>query len=299
MNKIYDVAIVGSGPAGLAAAIYTARERHSTLVIEKGVVGGLMATIDKIDNYPGFLGVSGGELTEKFWNQAEKFGAELKNAEVLRCCKKDNVVKITTDSGEISTKTLVIATGNSYRKINIAGAERVHYCATCDGPFYKDKNLAVIGGGNSAVQEAMFLAEFAKHINLVVRSKLTASQILLDELKRYKGKIDVRLGAEPAEVVIEKNQVVGLKLVGGEVLPADGVFVFVGSIPSSDRLDGSRTKLDERGYVLTDTDLMTNVPGIFAAGDIRSGNVKQIAVAVGEGATAARSVRRYLESLNF
>jgi thioredoxin reductase (NADPH) len=294
MSKVYDVAIVGSGPAGLTAALYTARERHSTIVLDKGVVGGLMATIDKVDNYPGISGISGGELAGKFWEQAEGFGAEFKNVEVLKCCKNDNVVKITTPDGEISAKTLVIATGNSYRKINIPGGDRVHYCATCDGPFYKGKNLAVIGGGNSAVQEAMFLGEFAEHVDLVVRGKLSASQILLDELAQH-DEIEVHLRAVPEEVVLENNQVTGLKLVGGQVLPVDGVFVFVGSIPSSDRLDGSRVKLDEKGYVLTDADLMTNVPGIFAAGDIRADNVKQIAVAVGEGATVAHSIRRYLE----
>jgi thioredoxin reductase (NADPH) len=295
MSKVYDVAIVGSGPAGLTTALYTARERHSTVVIEKGATGGLMATIDKIDNYPGVLGISGGELAEKFWSQAEDFGAELKLAEVVKCCKNNNVVKITTDDGEILAKTMVISTGNSYRKINIPGGDYVHYCATCDGPFYKNKNLAVIGGANSAVQEAIFLSEFADHIDLVVRGKLTASQILLDELERYSDKIDIHLRAEPKQVIVKNNKVSGLELADGKVLPADGVFVFVGTIPNG-RLDGSRVKLDQQGYVITDENLMTNVSGVFAAGDVRSGNVKQIAVAVGEGATVAKSIRLYLEA---
>jgi thioredoxin reductase (NADPH) len=295
LSKVYDVAIVGSGPAALTAAIYSAREGKSTLVIEKSVTGGLMATIDKIDNYPGVPSVSGGELAGNFWDQAEKFGAEIKFAEVLKCCKNDNVVKITTDDGDISAKTLLIATGNSYRKLDIPGSDRVHYCATCDGPFYKGKKLAVVGGGNSAVQEAMFLSEFAEHIDLIVRKDLKASKILLDELEKYAEKITIHKGRNAKEVVVKDNKVTGLKLDNDEVVAADGVFVFVGSIPSSGGLEDSRIELDKFGYVKTDEDLMTNVPGIFAAGDIRSGNVKQIAVAVGEGATAARSIRNYLE----
>jgi thioredoxin reductase (NADPH) len=254
-----------------------------------------MATIDKVDNYPGLAGVSGGELAEKFRAQAEKFGAQIKQTEVLKCCKKDNVVEITTEDGVIMARTLVIATGNTYRKINIAGSERLHYCATCDGPFYRGKNLAVIGGGNSAVQEAMFLAEFAKHIDLVVRGKLSASQVLLDELEKYSDKIDIHLMSAPKRVVLEDNRVTGLELASGEILSADGVFVFIGTIPSSDRLKGLAFELDDQGYIITDENLMTNVNGIFAAGDIRSGNVKQISVAVGEGATVAHAIRLYLE----
>jgi thioredoxin reductase (NADPH) len=307
------VVIIGGGPAGLSAALYTAREGRSTVVIEKAAVGGLMATIDKIDNYPGLLGVAGGELAGQMEAQAGRFGVEFRSGEVIsvgkrmdsrlrgnddssKRCENYNVVEITTDDGVILAKTCVITTGNTYRKLDIIGADRVHYCATCDGPFYKGKKLAVIGGGNSAVQEAMFLSEFATHIDLVVRSKLTASQVLLDDLKRYKGKIDVHLGEPPAEVVIKNNQVTGLELQSGETLLADGVFVFAGSVPSSGSLQTSRIELDDKGYVITDENLMTNIEGIFAAGDIRSGNVKQIAVAVGEGATVAHSIRKYLES---
>jgi thioredoxin reductase (NADPH) len=295
MTKIYDVAIIGSGPAALTAAIYTARERHSTLLIERGVTGGLMATIDKIDNYPGQEGISGQDLADKFWNQAETFGAELKMAEVLKCCKKDNVVEITTDDGDIKAKTMIIASGNSYRKLNIPGDDVVHYCATCDGPYYKDKELIVIGGGNAAVQESIFLAEFSPRLTLVSRSALKADQILQDELKKYSDKIELKIGDSPVEIVSQKDGRKTLKLASGKSLSADGIFVFVGSLPSSAWLRDSGVKLDQAGYVLTDEKLMSAVDGIFAAGDIRAGNVKQIAVAVGEGATAAYSVRKYLE----
>ena len=294
--KKYDVVIIGSGPAGLAAAIYTAREGFSTLVIEKNICGGVMATIDRINNYPGCESISGEELSERMWNQAEEFGTEIKFTEVLKCCKNDNVVKITTDNGEIDARTLVITTGNTYKKVDIVGGERIHYCATCDGPFYKDKNLVVIGGGNSAVAGALFLSRFAKRIDLVIRKKMSASKVLADELKGYDEKISIHLGAEPKEVVVKDDKVTGLKLTNERVLPADGIFVFIGAVPCSESLNDSQIELDEKGYVKTDEKMMTNIDGIFAAGDIRSGNVKQIAVAVGEGATAANSVRKYLEN---
>ena len=295
MGKIYDVAIIGSGPAGLSAAIYTAREHLSTLVIEKDVAGGLMATIDKIDNYPGSLGAVGGELADKFWEQAEGFGAEFKNAEVEKCSKDGDVIKIATDDGEIETKTMVIATGNSYRKINMPGGERVHYCATCDGPFYKGKNLVVIGGGDSAIQGAIFLSKFAKHIDLVVRNKISACKTLVKNLEQHEDTIKVHLNAKPKSVVFEGDKITGLELSDSKILSTDGVFVFVGSEPSSGFLEDLIIKLDKKGYIITDEELMTNVEGVFAAGDIRSGNVKQIAVAVGEGATVAHSIRKYLE----
>ena len=170
MKDTVDVAIIGSGPAGLSAALYTAREGRSTLVIEKALTGGLVATIDRIDNYPGLPQAHGGELAGQMWRQAESFGAKLLQATVLKCCKNDNVVKITTDNGVITAKTVVIATGSAYRKLDIPGGDRLHYCATCDGAFYKNQPIAVIGGGNSAVQEAIFLSRYASHIDLVVRS---------------------------------------------------------------------------------------------------------------------------------
>lgn len=293
MNKIYDVAIVGSGPAALTAAIYTARENHSTLVIERGVTGGLMSTIDKIDNYPGLLGVSGMELADKMWSQAEKFGAEMKMAEALKISQKEDVVKITTDDGEIEAKSLIVASGNGYRKLGIPGEEVVHYCATCDGPYYKNKKLAVIGGGNSAVQESIFLSEFASHIDLISHSELTASQILQDELKKHSDKITVHIGKDTTEIISEGESKI-LKFISGDSLQTDGIFVMIGIMPSSDWLQGSGVKIDKSGYVETDDNLMTAIPGVFAAGDIRSGSVKQIAVAVGEGAIVARSIRKYL-----
>ncbi|MDR1197274.1 MAG: FAD-dependent oxidoreductase [Candidatus Nomurabacteria bacterium] len=296
MTKIYDVAIVGSGPAALTAAVYLARENHSTLVIEKGVTGGLMATIDKVDNYPGLMGTSGMELADKFWQQAESFGVEMKMAEATGFSKNNNVVKITTDDGEVMAKTLVIATGNTYRQLEVPGGELVHYCATCDGPYYKDKRLVVIGGGNSALQEAIFLSEFASHIDLVARGQLTASQILQDELKKYSDKISLHSGLKVQEIAAENNQVKSVKF-DKKTLPADGVFVFIGSLPCSAWLKNSGVELSGNGYIKTDQNLMTALPGVFAAGDIRDGSVKQIAVAVGEGALAAHSIREYLEKL--
>lgn len=295
MSKIYDVVIIGGGPAGLTTALYTAREQLSTVVIEKGVIGGLMATIDKIDNYPGSLGASGGELAGQFRDQAEKFGVEFENSEVLKCCKKSNVVKITTNNGEISAKTMVIATGNSYRKIDIPGGERAHYCVTCDGPFYKDKNLAIVGGGNSAIQGAIFLSKFAKHIDLIVRGEISATKVLLNDLKQYKNKVKIHSNTEPKAVLFEDKKITGLELSNSKTLSIDGFFALIGSVPNSDMFKDLSIELDDEGYIITDKDLATNIDGVFAAGDIRSGNFKQISVAVGEGATVAHSIRAYLE----
>jgi len=294
MGKVYDTVIIGSGPAGLAAAIYTAREGLATLVLEKSVVGGLMATIDKIDNYPGLPNVSGMELTEKFANQAKSFGAEIETAEVSKIMPVDDLLKITTDKGEIQAKTVLIASGSSYKKLGIPGEQFAHYCATCDGPLCRDKKLVVIGGANSAVQEALFLTKFAKKIDLVARREFTASQTLMDELKEN-DKVTTHTNLAATEIMSDGEVVTGVKF-GDQIIECDGVFIFVGQSPSTEFLPMSRIELDDAGYVKSDDKMMTNIPGVFVAGDVRSGAIKQIVVAAGEGATAARSIREFLQT---
>ncbi|GHU07244.1 thioredoxin reductase [Alphaproteobacteria bacterium] len=292
-NKTYDVAIVGAGPAALSCAIYTAREGLSTLIIEKGAVGGIMATIDRVDNYPGLPGVAGMELAEQMEEQAEGFGAEVELAEVTKCSKSNNVVKITTDNGEISAKTVVIATGGAYKKLGIRGEEKAHYCATCDGPLFRGKELVVIGGANAAVQEAMFLSGFADHVDLVARRNFTASQVLMDELAKN-DKITAHTNLRADEIVATDGVVTAVRF-GDKTFACDGVFIFAGQTPATEFLPASGIDLDEDGYVLADNHLMTNIDGVFVAGDVRSGAVKQIATAVGDGAAVARYVREYLK----
>jgi thioredoxin reductase (NADPH) len=304
-RKDYELVIVGAGPAALSSALYTSREDIDTLLFEKGAIGGLAAVTDWVDNYPGFPeGVAGLELAENMRKQAERFGAKIELGECLGIKKSDTIIKLDTTSGEITAKAVLIATGSEYRKIGVPGemdfyARGVHYCATCDGAFYRDKRLVVVGGGNSAVQEGIFLTRFASHIDMLVRSKIKASDVLQKELEKHKDKITVHLGVTTDEIVGENNHVT--KVVGSKDgkkidFPTDGVFVFVGLDPNTKFLDGSGVELDERNFIMSDARLMTNVPGIFVAGDVRSGATLQIASATGEGATAALMIREFLEN---
>jgi thioredoxin reductase (NADPH) len=306
LHKIRDLVIVGAGPAALSAALYTSREDIDTLLFEKGAIGGLAAVTDWVDNYPGFpKGIAGLELADNMRAQAERFGAKIELGEVVSLKKDGHVIKLDTTSGEITAKAVLVATGSEYRKIGVPGemeyyARGVHYCATCDGAFYRDKKIVVVGGGNSAVQEGIFLTRFASHIDMLVRSQLKASDVLIKELEKYKDKITVHLGVTTDEIVGQDRKVT--KVIGTESktgkkleIDTDGVFVFVGLDPNTTFLDGSGIQLDERRLIKSDTRLMTNVPGIFVAGDVRSGATLQIASATGEGATSALMIREYLE----
>ncbi len=304
----HDVIIIGAGPAALTAAIYTTREDIETLLFERGVIGGLAAVTDMIDNYPGFpQGVEGLKLADNLREQAERFGAVIELGEVTKIIDEGKYKRLETTSGDMRARAVLIATGSDYKKIGVPGeqeyyAHGVHYCATCDGAFYRDKRLVVIGGGNSAVQEAIFLTRFASHIDLLVRSTIKASDVLQHDLQKFvdDGKITVHLGTKTVEIVGEDKKVtkvVGTNQSGDKVdFPTDGVFVFVGLSPNSQFLTQSEIKLDEIGFIMTDQHMQTQMPGVFAAGDIRSGATMQIASAAGEGATAALKIREYLES---
>jgi thioredoxin reductase (NADPH) len=308
-KQVHDLIIVGAGPAALAAAIYTSREDIKTLLIEKGAIGGLAAVTDWVDNYPGFAeGVSGLDLSDAMRAQAERFGAVIQLDEVQKITMQaKEIKKLATTSGDIYAKATLIATGSDYKKIGVPGEEEyyargVHYCATCDGAFYRDKKIVVVGGGNSAVQEAMFLTRFAKHIDILVRGPaFRASDVLQKELKtKYSDKISVHFNTTTDEIVGKDGKVIKVvgtdKTSGKKVnFPIDGVFVFVGLSPNTGFLDGSGVELDQFNFIKTNEKLMTKVPGIFAAGDVRSGATMQIASASGEGATAALRIREYLE----
>lgn len=306
-EKIHDVVMIGAGPAALAAAIYTTREEIETVLFEKGIVGGLAATTDWIDNYPGYInGIEGLRLADELRGQAERFGAQIRFGEVSGIERKDSYVALTVDGRELAARAVLIATGSNYRKLGIPGEEEyyargVHYCATCDGAFYANKRLAVVGGGNSGVQEAIFLTRFATHIDLLVRSELRASEVLQRKLETMKDKITVHTNVTPEEIVAADGNVVGVRVVdtntgnNDRTIAADGVFVFIGLLPNTGFLAGSGIALDEIGLVRADENLQTSMPGVFVAGDVRSGSTKQIASAVGEGATAALKIREYLE----
>ena len=301
-----DVIMIGAGPSALSAAVYTTREDIKTILLEKGVIGGLAAITDQVDNYPGFPeGVTGLDLAEKLEKQAERFGADIRYGEVSAINAVDGGIEVKTADELYYAKAALIATGSDYKKIGVPGEEEfygrgVHYCATCDGAFYRDKKLVVVGGGNSAIQEALFLTRFASHIDLLVRSTVKASEVLQKDLQKAvdEGKITVHLGTTTDEIVGEENKVVsvtGTKDGEKVTFVTDGVFVFVGLLPNTGFLENTAVELDETGFIKTNEHLMTAIPGVFASGDVRSGATMQIASAVGEGATAALKIREYIE----
>ena len=306
--ETHDVIMVGAGPAALAAAIYTTREDIDTVLFEKGVIGGLAAVTDWVDNYPGFAkGISGLDLAQGLQDQAERFGAEIRLGEVLKIEDEGERKKLTTTDGEIYARSVLISTGSDYKKLGIPGeteyyARGVHYCATCDGAFYRNKRLVVVGGGNSAVQEAMFLTKFATHIDLLVRGdKMRASEILQQDLQKHTDKITVHLNTTTDEIIGEGGLVTKVKGTDKTTnqpveFETNGVFVFIGLKPNTQFLKDSSVQLDEIGMIVTDGNLQTTMPGVFAAGDVRSGATMQVASATGEGATAALMMRKYLEA---
>lgn len=307
-SEVKDVVMVGAGPSALAAAVYTTREDIDTTLYEKATIGGLAAITDLVDNYPGFAeGISGMQLASQLQAQAERFGAHIDFGDISALRRDGNEIELTVDGKPVHAKAVLIATGSDYKKLGIPGEAEyygrgVHYCATCDGAFYREKRLVVVGGGNSAVQEAIFLTRFTTHIDLLVRSTLKASEVLQHELQKFvdEGKISVHYGVVPNEIVTEDAKVVRVDATkDGEKVSyeTDGVFVFIGLKPNTQFLVDSGVELDEVGLVKTDLKLATTVPGVFASGDVRSGATMQIASAVGEGATAALSIREYLESL--
>jgi thioredoxin reductase (NADPH) len=308
--RFYDVIVVGGGPAGLTAALYTAREGLSTLVIDRAGLGGQAAVTERLDNFPGFPeGISGGEFAERLVEQARRFDVEMISAQaVVDLVKDGHYFSVRTEDGtDYSCKAVLVATGATYKRLNIDGEDEligsgVHYCATCDGPFYKGQNIAVIGGGNSAAEEGLFLTNFASHVTVLVRGeKLNAARVALEKLKRQKD-IDVLYNTEVVgfkgsprldEVTIRDRKTGQVRAL--EPKPA-GVFVFIGLTPNSGFLPDS-IKRDPDGFVLTSPTLETAVPGVFAAGDVRAGSTNQAASAAGEGAAAALMIRNYLKTI--
>ena len=306
--QVRDVVMIGAGPSALTAAIYTTREDIDTVLYEKAVIGGLAAITDMVDNYPGFPeGIEGMKLAGQLEQQAERFGAHVEIGEVSEIRNDGAYKTLIVDGQEVRAKAVLIATGSDYKKIGVPGEKEfygrgVHYCATCDGAFYRDKRLAVVGGGNSALQEALFLTRYATHIDLLVRSTVKASDVLQRELDKFieSGQITLHLNTTTDEILATDGRVSSVQVTtDGEKkqLEVNGVFVFVGLLPNTQFLADTAIELDEVGLIKTDQHLMTSIEGVFASGDVRSGATMQIASAVGEGASAALAIREYLEEL--
>lgn len=308
-STIHDTLMIGAGPSALAAAIYTTREDIETVLYEKSTIGGLAAITDIVDNYPGFPeGIEGLKLAGQLEQQAERFGAHIDFGDISAVRSEGKYKIVTVDGQEVKAKTVLVATGSDYKKIGVPGEKEfygrgVHYCATCDGAFYRDKKLAVVGGGNSALQETLFLTRYASHIDLLVRSTIKASDVLQKDLQKYidEGKVTLHLNTVTEEILATDGRVSSVKVSEEGVekqIDIDGVFVFVGLLPNTQFLEGSGVELDELGLVKTDDMMETSVKGIFASGDVRSGATMQIASAVGEGATAALAIREYLDNFD-
>ncbi len=306
-RSYYDLIVIGSGPAGLTAALYAAREGIDTLVIERSGIGGQVGITDLLDNFPGFPeGVSGAAFADRLMQQAERFGVEILAAQEVTSLDTDGDCRTVTaaDGGVYRSRVVLLALGSTYRRLGVSGEDDfigagVHFCATCDGAFYRDRQVMVVGSGNSAGEEAIYLTRFASHVTLAVRGDgLKASKAVVDKVKRHpritvQTNVAVREfhGSRRLETVVLENQLtneITAQLVGG-------VFVFIGLSPNTgivkDMLD-----VDEQGFIVTDAALETSLPGVFAAGDCRLGSTKQAASAAGEGAAAALAIRRYLES---
>ena len=303
MSETYDVIIIGAGPAGLSAAIYTGRARLNTLILEKGMPGGQILLTDLIENYPGFPdGAVPFELMDNFRKQAERFGAKIEMDEVKKIQEKDGLWQVMGNKGEYSARSVIIATGSLYRKLGVENEERltgrgVSYCATCDGAFFKDKEIVVVGGGDWALTEALFLTKFCKTIKVIHRRDELRGEKILQERVLANEKIEIIWdsvieeisGSERLESLNLKNVKTGEK----SELRTDGLFIAIGMIPNTKFVEDF-VELDEHGQIKVKKDMVTSQPGIYAAGDVTDACPDQMATAVGSGVIAAIAVDEYL-----
>ena len=303
---MYDIVIIGSGPAGLTAAIYARRAGKSVLVLEKSAFGGQITYSPKIENYPGFIQMSGNELADKMIEQAMELGAEVGFEEVVEIKDNGATKTVVTDDGEHEAKAVIIATGVKHRMLGIEGEEAfvgdgISFCAVCDGAFYADKEVAVIGGGNSALQEAVLLSETSKKVTVVQNLAFMTGEAKLVEILEGRDNVEFILSHTVEEILTNDGVFSGIRIKNadsGELsdLKCDGIFVAIGLVPSNDKFS-SVAKLNDWGYFDSGEDCTTNTKGVFVAGDCRSKRIRQITTATADGAIAALAACRYIDDI--
>lgn len=304
----YQLIIVGGGPAGLTAGLYAARARLKTLLLEKGATGGQVLVTDWVDNYPAFPeGINGFDLMDKMTAHVDRFGLEKQFSTVASLDLAQDIKTIYLEDGsKLTSQAVILCTGAKPRKIGVKGEEElrgkgVSYCATCDGPFYRNQNIAVVGGGNTAIQEAIHLTKFADKITVIHRRDELRATKILQEKAFAEEKIDFLWNAEVSEIVGGAAGVESLRIAHKDgttsSLPVTGIFILIGIVPNNEVLPLDQLKTDESGFLITDTEMSTTLPGVYAAGDIRSKRSRQIINAAGEGATAEQSAEYYLGHL--
>ncbi|WP_391203372.1 thioredoxin-disulfide reductase [Psychrobacillus sp. L4] len=305
-EKIYDVIIIGAGPAGMTAAVYTSRANLSTLMIERGIPGGQMANTEEVENYPGFETILGPELSTKMFDHAKKFGAEYAYGDVAEIVDGEQYKTVKVSGKEYKALAVIISSGAEYKKMGIPGETElggrgVSYCAVCDGAFFKGKRLVVVGGGDSAVEEGAFLTKFADKVTIVHRRDTLRAQKILQDRAFANEKIDFIWNTTLKEINGKDGKVAGVTLVstvdGSERdFETDGVFVYVGMLPLTKPFVNLGI-LNDNGYIVTNEKMETAVPGIFGAGDVREKMLRQIVTATGDGSIAAQAAQHYIENL--
>ena len=304
-RTVYDVVIIGAGPAGMNAAVYASRAELKTVLLERGVPGGQMANTEEVENFPGFTMITGPELSSKMFEHAQKFGAEYKFGDI-KSVELDGDIKILkTSSEDIYTKSVVIATGAEYKTIGVPGEDLlrgrgVSYCAVCDGAFFKERELYVIGGGDSAVEEGVFLTKYASKVTIVHRRDELRAQKILQDRAFKNDKIDfiwdTELQSINGDSRVESITLKDKKTGEEYTKDADGVFIYIGMLPLTSPFKDLGI-LNENGYIETNEEMETKIPGIFAAGDVREKSLRQIVTATGDGSLAAQNAQNYLEKL--
>ena len=307
MADKYDVIVIGAGPGGMTAALYASRANLKVAMLDRGVYGGQMNNTAEVENYTGFKSILGPDLAEQMYQSSIQFGADFVYGNVEKVTvDEDGIKHVKTDSGELEAPAIVIATGSQYRKLGIPGEDEysgkgVSYCAVCDGAFYRGKNVTTVGGGDSAVEESEYLAKLVNSVNIVHRRDQLRAQKILQDRAFANDKIGFTWNTIVTEIVGDGKKVTGVKTHNKEtnedrLVPTDGVFIYIGNVPMTEPFKDLGIT-NEQGWVITDDEMKTSVPGVFAVGDVRDKKLRQITTAVGDGGIAGQGVFSYIESL--